>query len=94
VEELNKRLAAITVICRPHAGSATAEKAGDKPEEEMGEEERVKAAAAEVEGDGRVVGLTLKWADQSEELLGSLAFRFFLSQSPPDMILEYGSGSR
>jgi hypothetical protein len=75
VEELDKRLAAITVICRPLAGSATAGKAGNKPEgEEKGEEEQVKAAAAEVEGEGRVVGLKLKWADDSEELLGSMAF--------------------
>lgn len=83
VEELDKRLAAITVICRPLAGSATAGKAGNKPEgeekgEEEGEEEQVKAAAAEVEGEGRVVGLKLKWADDSEELLGSMAFRSLL----------------
>jgi hypothetical protein len=79
VEELDKRLAAITVICRPLTGSATAGKAGNKPEgEEKGEEELVKAAAAEVEGEGRVVGLKLKWADDSEELLGSMAFRSLL----------------
>jgi hypothetical protein len=79
VEELDKRLAAITVICRPLAGSATAGKASNKPEgEEKGEEEQVKAAAAEVEGEGRVVGLKLKWADDSEELLGSMAFRSLL----------------
>jgi hypothetical protein len=28
-----------------------------------------------VEGEGRVVGLKLKWADDTEELLGSMAFR-------------------
>ena len=79
VEELDKRLAAITVICRPLTSSATAGKAGNKPEgEEKGEEEQVKAAAAEVEGEGRVVGLKLKWADDSEELLGSMAFRSLL----------------
>jgi hypothetical protein len=80
VEELDKRLAAITVICRPLTSSATAGKAGNKPPEgdEKGEEEQVKAAAAEVEGEGRVVGLKLKWADDSEELLGSMAFRSLL----------------
>jgi hypothetical protein len=99
VEQLEKRLSAITVVCRLGDASATAAKAdnSNKPAEEKEQEQQpekeaseagggedkdgdaaVAAAAAEVEGAQlrRVVGLRLKWADESEELLGSLAFKY------------------
>ena len=96
VEQLEKRLASITVICRLSGVSATAAKVGNKPEEEAAEKNgeaeseepaqdkdgvaAVTAAAAEVEGhQRRVVGLKLKWRDDSEELLGSLTIRPFFS---------------
>jgi hypothetical protein len=75
-------------MCGPSAGSTSSERSAGQPEHENGEggssqaEEKEGGAAAE--GPGRVrqvLAIRLKWEDDSEELLGSLAFHKSLTSS-------------